>query len=351
MKPAVALIVLVAAAALAAAPDLAAQEPPGERVLIRTVDEAELAGRFYRSPRKKPCVLLLHGPGNNRSARVWRPLAERLHEEGYAVLSFDFRGHGQSTTVDPDLFWMQAANRNGIRGAQDEVIDADRFSDRYWPVLINDIAAAKAFLDRKNDAGECNSANLILIGANEGAALGAAWLHAECYRYRQHPPPFFGAPAQLEATPQAQHVLCALWLNLETKLGSRSLNLAGLLDGPIRRQRIPVVLVCDRDSAVHQRAADGLERTVKQSRARYSGIVSIAAGGIERGEDLLVRHYPPEQIVEYLKEVGEDLGDEWQDFDSRQSLFVWRTPRLLTPANRIGSNTLLFQTYESFVGP
>lgn len=340
-------VVLIGVVALSS--PAVAQEPPGEPVRIRTADDVELTGRFYRSPRKKPCVLLLHSMGGNRSARAWRPLAERLHKEGYAVLSFDFRGHGQSTEVDPDLFWAHAANRNGMRGARDEEIDADNFNDRYWPVLINDIAAAKAFLDRKNDAGDCNSANLIVIGANEGAALGAAWLHAECFRHRQHPPPFFGAPAQTEASPQAQHVLCALWLNIEPKLGARNLSLANLFDLPARRYRIPMVLFYDRDSAAHQRTAEALERAVKQRRVAYGGVVGIAAGGIERGEDLLVRRYAPEQLLEYLNNVAGDEGDEWQDFDSRKALFIWRTPRLLVPANRLGSNTLLFQTYETFL--
>src|SRR5688500_10594130 len=79
---------------------VSAQNEAGERVLFRSADDVDLIGRFYRSPKKKPTMLLLHGVGNNRSSRVWRPLAERLHKEGYGVLSFDFRGHGQSTTVD-----------------------------------------------------------------------------------------------------------------------------------------------------------------------------------------------------------------------------------------------------------
>ena len=42
----------------------------------------------------------------------------------------------------------------------------------YFPYLINDIAAAKVFLDRKNDEGKCNTHHLVLVGET-GAALGA----------------------------------------------------------------------------------------------------------------------------------------------------------------------------------
>ena len=52
------------------------------------------------------------------------------------------------------------------------------------PVLINDIAAVKCFLDRKNDTGACNTSSTILLGAETGATLGAIWLNAEWRRYK-----------------------------------------------------------------------------------------------------------------------------------------------------------------------
>jgi pimeloyl-ACP methyl ester carboxylesterase len=325
----------------------------GDRVVFTSADGVELVGTFHPAAAKKPCVLLLHGPGAKRSARVWGPVQERLAREGYAVLSFDFRGHGQSTTVDADLFWRQPANRSGIRGARGEEIQADNFNDRYLPVLVNDIAAAKALLDRKNDAGECNSANLIVIGADEGATLGAVWLQAECCRHRQHPAAVFGALPQLEATPEVQHVLCALWLNIEPRLGARELALPRLLDAAVRRYRVPMVFLYDADSDRHERTAQGLERALKNPRLPYTGARKIATGGAARAEEMLWRADAQTQLVEYLDTVVEAQADEWQDFDARQAQYVWRGPRLprLAPANRPGSNTLLFQTYEAFLSP
>jgi hypothetical protein len=294
-------------------------------------------------------VLLLHGPGPGHDARIWRPLAKRLHKEGYAVLSFDFRGHGDSTTVDADVFWSQAANRAGVRGSGSDEIKVDDFSDRYWPVLINDIAAAKALLDRKNDLGECNSSNLIVIGANAAATLGTVWLNGECFRYRQHPPAFFGALPQLDKAPEVQHVLCAFWINLEPQLGVRNLSLARVLEAPARRFRIPMVFLYDSASALHERTAQALERTLKSPRLPYTGAVE-ASGGAKRGEELLLQATTQQQLLEHLSSVVEDEADEWQDFDARQAQFLWKLPRrpALVPANRAGSNTLLFQTYESF---
>jgi alpha-beta hydrolase superfamily lysophospholipase len=331
----------------AAAPLLSAQAA-GERVLFQSADGVELVGTFHGGATKRPCVLLLHGIGAGRSAAIWRPLAERLKAEGYAVLAFDFRGHGQSTTVEPDLFWAQAANRSGVRGAREDQIDVDRFSERYLPALVNDIAAAKALLDRKNDVGECNSANLVVIGADAGATLGAVWLNAEGYRYRQQPNPIFGAPPLVETSPEVQHVLAAIWLNIEPKLGSRQLSLTSILETPARRHRVPMVFLYD---AGQQRTSQALERALKHPRLAYTGAMEIAAGGAERGAKLLSQPAAQEQLLQYLKNLSEDEADEWRDFDSRQAQFLWKAPRLprLLPANRLGSNLPFFQTYESFL--
>jgi len=293
----------------------------------------------------------VHSPGAGRDSRVWRPLAERLHKEGYAVLSFDFRGHGESTAVAADIFWSYAANRAGVRGAGNEEIGVADFSERYWPVLVNDIAAAKALLDRKNDRGECNSANLILIAAGQGATLGAVWLNGECHRYRQHPPAFVGGLPRLDKAPEIQHVLCAFFLNIEPELGSRRVGLERVLAGAVQRYRIPTVFLYDNADPVHQRTAQALERSLKSPRLPYTGAASVAGRGVKRGEELLLAADPQQQLLEHLGDVVRDEADEWQDFDTRQSQFLWRSPRLpaLVPANRPGGNTLHFQTYESFL--
>src|SRR5207237_1408953 len=132
----------------------------------------------------------------------WISLAKALEKEGYAVIRFDFRGHGDSTTVKPGVpgpvgmaipgFWDHKENQFGIKGfnpnvARKGTIDAKQFNPGYHSVMVNDIAAVKAFLDQKNDEGACNSANLILIGAKEGATLAALWLNSEYHRYKLVP--------------------------------------------------------------------------------------------------------------------------------------------------------------------
>src|SRR5439155_10748847 len=120
--------------------------------------------------------------------------------KGYAVLTFDFRGHGDSTSLANVMqFWTQPHNK-GVGVTVNPVkppdsIDNKTFLPTYYRYLVNDVAAAKAFLDRKNDGGELNVANLVVIGAGEGATVGALWLASEFHMKRGIPPPgFVGVP-------------------------------------------------------------------------------------------------------------------------------------------------------------
>ncbi len=159
----------------------AAQKEKAEfsRVSFPTCDGMELAGTFYPpgagKKDKDAVVLLVHNfshRGGGGSHGEWDDLAAKLQKEGYSVLSFDFRGFGGSKSVSPD-FWKFRQNQvlRGFRGGAKsaESIDQKDFPGHYYPVLINDIAAARAFLDRKNDMRDVNTSNLIVIGAGQGA--------------------------------------------------------------------------------------------------------------------------------------------------------------------------------------
>src|SRR4051794_30978301 len=80
-----------------------------ENVKILTADGIKLHGVFYASEKKNaPTVIMLHSIGDGKSSKGqdWKNLAETLNAAKYSVLMFDFRGHGESTTIDdPKLFW------------------------------------------------------------------------------------------------------------------------------------------------------------------------------------------------------------------------------------------------------
>ena len=97
------------------------------------------------------------------------------------MLALDFRGHGDSKNVKPMEFWNVRHNTNGIKGAArtKDSIDWKDFTPAYYPMLVNDIAAAKQFLEQKNNARECNISDLYVVAAEDGAGLGMLWMASE----------------------------------------------------------------------------------------------------------------------------------------------------------------------------
>jgi len=172
---------------LAAMPALGQDDDKKKPVTFETTDEVRLTGTFYRGNKgsESPTVLMVHAFNSDRTKGGWDSLATELQNRGFAVLTFDFRGHGGSTSVR-DRFWGFEQNKNGIRGgnaAKNKVtIAASDFKPSYWPVLLNDIAAARHFLDLQNDAQRCNSGSIIVIGAQDGASLAVAWMAQEWER-------------------------------------------------------------------------------------------------------------------------------------------------------------------------
>src|SRR5262249_36412502 len=142
----------------------------------------------------------------------------------YAVLSFDFRGFGNSKSVDKS-FWnyKQNAWAKRMTAKPTESIDHKNFNPAYFPYLVNDIAAARAFLDERNDAGECNTNSVIVIGAGDGAALGALWMHSEMSRRRQKDPNSLALRPPL-AEPEGRDLAAAVWLTIHPKIGSRAIS-------------------------------------------------------------------------------------------------------------------------------
>lgn len=168
----------------------ASAKAEGESINFRTHDGVLLSGKFYPSakPKDGASIILLHDftfrKGGDSSQDGWEKLALDLQAAGQSVLSFDFRGHGKSVGVNPN-FWLQPHNMvlPGAKMANKPAkINSSEFTSTYYPNLVNDIAAAKSFLDIKNDDGEANSSNIIVIGAGEGATLGALWMASEWRR-------------------------------------------------------------------------------------------------------------------------------------------------------------------------
>jgi pimeloyl-ACP methyl ester carboxylesterase len=223
-------------------------EKSGTPVQFDSADKVELRGTFYASAKPKaPCVILLHNIGGNRHQKGWDELAKVLSKD-FAVLSFDFRGHGESTNVDPAIFWKSPGN-SMIRGAQKmpSKISYKDFPDGYFPMLVNDIAAAKRYLDQQNDANTCNTSNIVVIGAQEGASLGALWIASE-WQKPKYVRTALGdfVPDRRSTSTDGENIVAAVWLSMPRRskyLGNRDVQAWVVGTGHKVRDNVPMVFV------------------------------------------------------------------------------------------------------------
>ncbi len=353
-----------------------AEAGPAKQVDILTVDKVELKGKYFASNKEKaPCVLLLHAIGESSSSKDWTNLAVKLNEKGFAVLMFDFRGHGDSTTVRPGVvnpkdptktergFWDEPLNQRGVKGfnafkPRPTEIKQEQFLAEYYPVLANDIAAAKAFLDVQPD---CNSSNLILIGANDGATLGALWLNSECFRYRWLPPePGLPQGSLDRLNPEGQAVTSAIWLTIGSKLGASKtvLNVAQMLDRPAKTFKVPMLFVYGEGDAKGKQIAEYCEKAlVGKDKKNYPNTMAFKVAGAEQltGKKLLLESLPTtDRIIKFLEEVPESKAAA-KPRKASEEVYYWEiydsaTARMVPiEARKKGADRVVFQGYHSFL--
>jgi len=162
-------------------------------VSFDSADSVELQGTLYKSAKggTSPVVMLLHSFGKDPNLGDWKGLATTLAENGFNVLRFDFRGHGKSTNIgNPKQFWAYPffnskympglANKTPLPktlGIKDVTAKAN-----YFPMVVNDIMAARVALDKMNDAGDVNTSSVYIIGSTDAATVGMMYMAAEWSR-------------------------------------------------------------------------------------------------------------------------------------------------------------------------
>jgi hypothetical protein len=334
-------------------PVSAADDTESKRVHFTTYDEVELSGTFYRSmpaagKRDKDAVVLLlhdfrHATGGGSKEDGWNSLAGQLQKNGYSVLSFDFRGFGNSKSVSPK-FWMHPHNQR-FRGARSKAasIDQKEFSNAYYPLLVNDIAAARAHLNTMNDVGEVNASNIIIIGAGQGATLGALWMASECRRQRDPTSdrlsdgrlPDWSNPLKSFDDPEGNDLAAAVWLTISPSLETRALGgpLRTALVDSAKNAKIPTYfLYGNRDQKAEDLATTHLKaittengKEVEQKGVRKKAIPNV--GDLAGSKLLAGRFKTTEYIVDYLNRVLEDRGTRVRKERADQKYaFCWAMP-------------------------
>jgi hypothetical protein len=305
---------VIGAAAAGSVPAVA-QEEKRERVKFDTADFVELHGSFYvgGAGAKSACVMLVHQVGGSSEQEGWGDLAKKLQDKGFSVLTFDLRGHGDSTTVAPG-FWKVPRNQtlSSYRaGKQKDQISYKDFRtlDQYAS-MVDDLAAAKRFLDRRNDAGDCNSSNVIVVGAQSGAALGLLWTYCAW-----HTVPYYSAFQLLQGTRQqveGQDICAAVWLSISPYLGPGGrghVSLENWVRAPVR-ERVPMYFLYGEHDSKSANVAhilcDKVMRAEKDSKTKWTGKKALKETKLA-GSDLLGNSLQTkEDIITYVTKVMDE---------------------------------------------
>jgi acetyl esterase/lipase len=124
----------------------------GQGVTFITDDGVSIVGTYYAPSSglkdSTPTIILLHMLGKDRS--TWNTFASALSHKGYAVLSIDLRGHGESIKQGSSTVSYQS------------------FTENDFNKMTLDVKAAKQFLIEQKNA---NPDRMAVIGASIGANI------------------------------------------------------------------------------------------------------------------------------------------------------------------------------------
>ena len=136
-----------------------------ENVSFRARDGTKLAGWFVPCVNAKRAAVLLHGNGLRRTQMLAR--ARLLHDNGYAVLLYDARGHGESEDKHVSYGWFETSDLLGAldwlhnqgfiefgclgasQGGATIVLAAAQLKDVRWVVLESVYPMLQLAVDRR----------------------------------------------------------------------------------------------------------------------------------------------------------------------------------------------------------
>src|SRR5207245_2164740 len=114
-----------------------------------------------------------------------------------------------------------------------------------------------------NDAGECNAAELIVVGAQEGAALGALWLSTEWLRKKPGRNQF-GVIVSGLGEPEGHDIAACIWLSMASNAGKQSMPVSYWFNQLREKETVPMCFLFGADDRASLGLAKQLFETVKR---------------------------------------------------------------------------------------
>jgi len=181
--------------------DKAAKDELRDRsVGIATSDGLSLNGYWFQGnavDKQRPDAVMMFPAPGNKVNDAWIGLATKLSEKNFSVLLFDWRGCGLNDAATAGgrifenkvFFWNELYNKQLLKTSQkmyeDKGLDFKSIvvkNDtlyRYRDFMLNDLLAARFYLDKMNDNGKCNTNRVWIVTEKEGAEIGLAFIASE----------------------------------------------------------------------------------------------------------------------------------------------------------------------------
>ncbi|MEM6689537.1 MAG: alpha/beta hydrolase [Planctomycetota bacterium] len=157
------LVLFSASSALAQRSNKDDDEMGPRPIKLRTKDRIELNGVYVPSEKEKEAITVVIVHEWEGQMSPYLELVLGLSRAGYAVVAFDYRGHGGS------------AKYVDARGQLKE-FDVSRMGRRDVENIVNvDMETIKKFLKEENNEGNLNLNTLVVLGIGEGSVFASNW--------------------------------------------------------------------------------------------------------------------------------------------------------------------------------
>lgn len=300
-------------------PSLPAQEEKSAEDLkpraetFTTKDGVAIAATYWPSGLKQDAsvIVLLHGLKGNQLD--WGGLPKKLHDEGFAVIAVDLRGHGQSKGASPtgDAVETKPSKIKG-KGAKAGVEAGSLKARDYVAMVQFDLEAVKAFIFSEHQQHKLNMNKMGIVGAGLGATVGLNYAAVDWLKKPHTDGPVGGQ------TPRGQDVRAVVLLTPDSEItGLQLMDAAKTLRVP--DLQVAMLLAVGTKDKTDKGETKKLYEYVATPRDKNEGRMYFKEyNSPARGTGLLVKNPQAEtNISVFLKKHVQAVPSEWRDRESR----------------------------------
>jgi hypothetical protein len=181
----------------------AADDLRNKSVGFATSDGLSLNGYWFKGigvDKQRPDAVMMFPAPGNKVNDAWIGLASELSKKNFSVLLFDWRGAGMNPPETAGsrifenkvAFWNEVYNKQLLMKSRVQVEDKgldyrtlvmkSEGTYRYRDFMLNDLLAARFYLDRKNDDKDCNTNRVWIVTEKDGGQLAMALIAFEFLR-------------------------------------------------------------------------------------------------------------------------------------------------------------------------